>query len=81
MTRYVSATDANRQFSEILGEAAKGETVVITRRGQPVAQLAPYVPDEPASRASKAREDLLAALEVGLPLGGERFDRDSLYDR
>ena len=39
MTRTISARDANQRFSELLAQAAGGETVVITRRGKPVAQL------------------------------------------
>ena len=40
--RSVSAREANQQFARILGEAASGEEIVITRRGKPVAVLAPY---------------------------------------
>ena len=40
--RSVSAREANQQFARILGEAANGEEIVITRRGRPVAVLAPY---------------------------------------
>ena len=37
--RSVSAREANQQFARILGEAASGEEIVITRRGKPVAVL------------------------------------------
>lgn len=80
MARVVSAAEANRQFSRILGEASRGEDVVITRRGEPVARLAPIGRDplDPVRDAAFSR--LLATLEQGVDLGGERFDRDSLYD-
>jgi prevent-host-death family protein len=39
--RSVSAREANQQFARILGEAASGEEIVITRRGKAVAVLAP----------------------------------------
>ena len=81
MTRFVSAADANRQFSEILGQAAAGETVIITRRGEPVAQLAPFDRRSADDARAGAWARLLSTLEEGLPLGGEPFDRDSLYDR
>ncbi len=81
MPRIVSAADANRQFSEILGQAAEGETVIITRRGDPVAQLLPFG-RRPADEArDMAMSRLLSTLEEGLRLGGGRFDRDALYDR
>ncbi|HLY54499.1 MAG TPA: type II toxin-antitoxin system prevent-host-death family antitoxin [Stellaceae bacterium] len=81
MARFVSAADANRQFSTILGEASRGETVIITRRGRPVAQLLPYG-RRPADEArDTAWRGLISTLEEGLPLGVARFDRDSLHDR
>lgn len=81
MPRLVSAADANRQFSEILGQAVQGETVIITRRGAPVAQLTPLGRPPADEARDQAWDRLLATLENGLPLGGHRFDRDSLYDR
>ena len=81
MPRTVSAADANRQFSEILRHAAGGETVVITRRGEPVAQIGPVGPAGASDGREAARARLIATLERGVSLGGHRFDRDSLYDR
>lgn len=81
MSPIVSAADANRQFSEILGRAAQGETVTITRRGAPVAQLVPYRDGVDGEDNGKAWDRLLAALEEGIGLGGQRLDRDALYDR
>ena len=81
MTRFVSAAEANRQFSEILGQASSGETVVITRRGQPVAQLVPFDLRAQDQAGDAAWSRLLTTLEQGLDLGGEKFDRDSLYER
>jgi len=77
----MSARDANQGFSELLSRAANGERVVITRRGQPVAELIPYgsAPDRTESDAAWSR--LLQVLNQGEHLGGEPFDRDSLYDR
>ena len=40
--KMVSSREANQQFSRLLSEVAEGEEVVITRRVQPVATLAPY---------------------------------------
>lgn len=80
MARVVSAREANQKFSEILSQAAEGETVVITRRGEPVAQLGPIGVEQDNSRA-EAWGRLLSKLEHGLPLGGRTFDRDGLYER
>jgi prevent-host-death family protein len=81
MTRFISAAEANRRFSEILGQAAEGERVIITRRGDPVAQLVAFdrCSDEDSRALAWAR--LLSTVEGGLPLGGGRVDRDSLHER
>ncbi|QCG94655.1 type II toxin-antitoxin system prevent-host-death family antitoxin [Azospirillum sp. TSA2s] len=81
MRRTVSAADANRHFSEILGQAIIGHTVIITKRGQPVAQLAPYDRSAAKTDGGSAWNRLFQTLEDGVDLGDERFDRDALYDR
>jgi prevent-host-death family protein len=81
MVHSVSARDANQHFSDILGRAARGEEIVITRRGEPVAQLAPYRSSSNAKKQLLAWDRLIATLESGLPLSGETFVRDELYDR
>jgi prevent-host-death family protein len=81
MTRIVTAREANQHFSDLLGRAAEGETVVITRRGKPVAQLVRYDAVTVADDRLRAWDRLIALCERGLSLGGQRFERDSLYDR
>jgi len=81
MARLFSAREANQHFSEILGRATDGETVIITRRGKPVAKLVRYTPEAEAIGNLSAWQRLSAKLEAGLSLGGEVFDRDSLYER
>ena len=39
--RTVSVAEARAHFSELLDAAEAGETVLITRRGEPVAELRP----------------------------------------
>jgi prevent-host-death family protein len=79
--KTVSAREANQQFSRLLGEVAEGEEVVITRRGRPVATLAPYRgrPMTPERRA--ALERLLELVEKGFPMGGIRATRDEMHER
>jgi prevent-host-death family protein len=78
MTQSISAREANQRFSDILGRAAQGECIVITRRGEPVAQLTPY---SGPRQQPLAFARLMTMLDVGLPLGGNTFSRDELYDR
>ena len=81
MTAYISARDANQGFSELLGRAANGERVIITRRGKPVAELRPFDGSEDEASSQAAWKQLMDHLQEGVHLGGEKFDRDSLYDR
>lgn len=81
MTIFVSATDANRHFSDLLGRASEGETVVITRRGEPIAQLTKFAPKPLDEARERAWDRLLASMEQGVAIGDYVFDRDSLYDR
>lgn len=89
MATVISAREANQHFAEMLGKAAAGETVIITRRGKPVATLAPYRPEGAASPERQAAWDrLLARLAKGAPIGISaaeartwKFDRDELYER
>jgi len=81
MTRIISAREARRRFSELLSRTADGEVVLITRRGKPVAQLAPYRVAAWNEDRLRAWDRLIASCERGLSLGGHRFERDSLYDR
>jgi prevent-host-death family protein len=76
--RSVSAREANQQFARILDEAANGEEIVITRRGKPVAVLAPYrrAPLTPEQEA--AIDELVAMMKRGLVHGGRRFTRDEM---
>jgi prevent-host-death family protein len=78
MVRTISAREANQHFSDILSRAAEGEEIVITRRGEPVAQLIPY---SGSPKESPGWDRLMATLEDGVPLGGDAFTRDDLYDR
>jgi prevent-host-death family protein len=79
--RSVSAREANQQFARILGEAANGEEIVITRRGKPVAVLAPYrrAPLTPEQEAAIA--ELVEMMRRGIGKGARRFSRDEMHER
>jgi antitoxin (DNA-binding transcriptional repressor) of toxin-antitoxin stability system len=52
---------------------------VITRRGEPVAVIAPYrAPDRDRERAI---EHIVALMRKGVPIGGRRFSRDEMHQR
>lgn len=41
MDKAVSATDASRRFSELLRIVKKGQSVIVTSHGEPVAKIMP----------------------------------------
>ena len=77
--RAVTAREANQAFSRILKAAENGESVVITRRGAPVAVIAPYRATDRARE--HAIEHVVAMMRNGLRLGGRRFSRDEMHER
>jgi prevent-host-death family protein len=78
MDKSVSAADANRRFSELLRTVKKGQSVVVTSHGKPVAKITPVVEDNRA--ADGARSALFARLRREQVVKGGRWTRDELYD-
>lgn len=85
--RTVSATDANRYFSNILREVKAGATVVVTSRGEAIARIVPLSPAERIEAEKKeaerqrAWEDHIARLKsqpaLNIPITWTRAD---VYD-
>jgi prevent-host-death family protein len=52
----IGAYDAKTRLSELLDRVAKGEQIVITRHGRPIARLVPeHKPDRTSARAAVGR--------------------------
>jgi prevent-host-death family protein len=79
MESAVSAADANRQFSKLLGRVREGRTFVITSHGRPVATIAPIGAHE--GTTSGAKNVLLDRLRAQ-PAAPDtrRWTRDELYE-
>jgi len=77
--RFVTAREANQAFSNILKQAEQGESVVITRRGRPVAMLTPYATSDVRER-ELAVEHIVRLMRKGVPIG-RRFSRDEMHER
>jgi prevent-host-death family protein len=77
MKRQVSLREANQHFSRYVAVAERGEEVIITRRGKPVARLLPAVRRRTLTREQKAALDRL--LRAAYHLGGKKFDREACY--
>jgi len=79
--KTVTAAEANRNFSALLKDVARGECALVTSRGKPVATIAPLErPVEDAHR-ELARQQLLGYLRNVEPLGPITWTRDELYER
>ena len=76
--KSVSATDANRNFSSLLQEVAKGASITLLSRGRPVAMMVPVEPN--GDRRELARTALLDRLRAQSTQTTEEWRRDELYD-
>jgi prevent-host-death family protein len=79
MNKAISAADANRRFSELLRTVAKGDTVIVTSHGKPVAKIVPIESEMQAM--DRARSLLFARLRTQKVSNVGRWTRDELYDR
>ncbi|HSM21169.1 MAG TPA: type II toxin-antitoxin system prevent-host-death family antitoxin [Rubrivivax sp.] len=79
--KTVTAAEANRHFSSLLKDVARGERFLVTSRGKPVATIAP--PERPVEDKDRelARQQWLATLSSVEPLGPITWTRDELYER
>jgi len=56
--RQMTVREANQNFSQVIAAAERGETIVITKNGTPVARIAPQAADrtsDPEWRETFAR--------------------------
>lgn len=69
----VPLAQAKNQLSELIGRVERGETVAITRRGKPVAQLVVSVSDAPALQREQVHQafESLRQLRRGVALEGD----------
>ena len=82
MIRHIGIREANRHLSRYIAAVERGEEVIITRRGRPVARLVPVTNNRKlAPEQEAARERMLVHMRKGYPLGIGRIDRDSLHER
>jgi prevent-host-death family protein len=78
MNKPVPVADANRRFSELLRTEKKGQSVIVTSHGNPVAEISPVV--EGSRAAEGARSALFARLHRQRVRNAGRWTRDELYD-
>ncbi len=72
----VGIRELKAHLSELVDHAARGEVIVVTERGKPVAQLSPHHPTElPARLTELVRQGavILASKPLVLPRRGARM--------
>lgn len=66
--KTVGAFEGKTHFSALINEAERGETIVITKNGRPVAQLGPVQTATQADDLDRVVERILARkIRVGIP--------------
>jgi len=80
--RRVSLREANQNFSSCVAEVEAGESLILLRRGKPVARIIPFDEEEHHDPKHEAAVKKLAAfLKQDHNLGGIKVNREDLYDR
>lgn len=82
MKQHVSLRDANQHLSRYVEAVERGEEIIITRRGKPVAKITRIVTAQRLTAAQKAiRERMLTRMRKGYHLGGRVPSRELLHER
>ena len=82
MKQQVSLRDANQHLSRYVEAVERGEEIIITRRGKPVAKIVRVVTGQRLTAAQKAiRSRMLARMRKGYRLGGRVPSREQLHER
>jgi len=78
----ISLREINQHFSRYMQAVEKGEEIIITRRGKPIAKLVAVAASRKLSDEQvSARKRLRKRMKKGFHLGGESFDREDLHER
>lgn len=73
--RRINVRQAREKLSELLDEAERGESVIIERRGRPVARLVP------AGRRTTAKFPDLSEFRAGIRIKGKPMSRTVIEAR
>ena len=82
MKLIVPLREVNHHLAQYIHSVEKGDEVIITRRGKPIARMISLkkVIRLPAQK-ERSRKKLLSLMEKGLPLKGDTFKREELHER
>ena len=84
--REMTIREANQNFSQVIAAAERGETIIITKNGTPVARITPQAADrasDPERRTAFAalRKSLRSKPAIGYRVGtiaeDDKYDEDA----
>ena len=78
--REDSLREANQNFSAYIAEVEAGERLILTRRGEPVAEIVPYTGKNLDPEKEAARKELLEIMNAGYDWGGP-YTYDERHER
>lgn len=80
MTRTIAQRELRNENAKVIDAVAAGETFVVTRNGEPVAELRPF---RAGRRTFITREEVAALAAPGVRIDRERFraDLDRVIDQ
>lgn len=76
-----SVREANQNFSKLIAEVERGETVVVTKNGRPVAEVRPVPEDRTKDPAWQAAYERMVALLESKPRTGYRVGKITEEDK
>jgi prevent-host-death family protein len=79
MNKIVTASEANRNFSKLLGEVGDGHEITVTSHGRVVARILPPAASSIEER-ERVRQKLLDHLRAQKPMNSGSWSRDEAYD-
>jgi len=79
--REMSVREANQNFSQVIAAAERGETIVITKNGTPVAKIAPQGADRAKDPDWQAAYDALVKSLSDKPATGFRVGKITEDDK
>ena len=78
MLRTITATEANRNFSEVARQIKDGDSFIVTSHGEPIIRMERV--DKEMLRREVARRELLERLDRQEGVKIVSWSRDELYD-
>lgn len=76
-----SVREANQNFSKLIAEVERGQTVLVTKNGRPVAEVRPVPEDRMADPVWRAKYEKMVKMLREKPDRGLRLGRITMEDK